>query len=415
MLLRRLSVLLLKIDNYYKQQIIMKKYFIGITTLALSVLFAQGAYAQEITGAITLTFDDANKSQLEYVYPIMAASGHPGVMYVATALTYENDDYYVSWEDLQLLESVGWEVGSHSVTHAELPEVPVTEMHYQVFQSLNDLFNHSIFAVESFATPYGAYDPTTLAAIARSYDSHRGFHEVGYNAWPYNKYYLHVKQITNQTTLAEVETWVDEALQNDYWLIIAFHEVLPTVESDDAYSWTVADFQSLIDYLDTRGVQTKTTEQVLARTNLLANGSFKNGFTDWTIRGAEGTVTIDENNMGSFPESLHSVKMIGSDSNSFLFGPMMNVSAGSEYGIRFFANTVDLTSGELGYYIDEYDVYGNWISGKWLGMANNQFVLDESYRYTPSSERVATASLQVYLTGGSTGTAYVDSIEFFRP
>lgn len=54
--------------------------------------------------------------------------------------------------------------------------------------------------------------------------------------------------------------------------------------------------------------------------------------------------------------------------------------------------------------------------GKWLGQTGvgaDGFVIDESYLYTPSSATVNSASLQIYLIAGSTGHAYVDSVELF--
>jgi hypothetical protein len=60
--------------------------------------------------------------------------------------------------------------------------------------------------------------------------------------------------------------------------------------------------------------------------------------------------------------------------------------------------------------VDEYDALGNWISGKWLGMAQNGTTGTLSYAYTPSSASVMSVSIQTYLDLNPSGTAYVDEI-----
>lgn len=398
----------------------MFKYQFSVVGIVAAMLLCVPAYtfAAGVSGAVTLTFDDANASQYRYVYPLLQAAGQKGVIYVPTGLVPQTD--YISWNNLLYLQNQGWEIGGHTVTHAELPTLSLSSVKTEVNQCSADLMSHGLNAA-NFATPFGAYSPAVIAEIAKTYDSQRGFHDLGYNAWPYNKYFLHIKYVTNKTTLAEAKTWVDEALAGNHWLIISFHEVLPVVEPDDEYTWDTSTFTSFVAYINQKGVKTKTIKEVLSRSNILSNGSFELGFgnaqnpaTQWTTDSIQN-VTIDTQNNGAYPSPKNSLRIVGSMANSHVFGSKTPVVTNQLYGIRFFANTIGLTSGELGYYIDEYDAAGNWISGKWLGQANNQFVLDESYKYQPTSSAVASAALQIYLTSGSVGTAYVDGVEFFKP
>ena len=380
--------------------------------LSLGIMFVPAFAIASVEGAVTLTFDDANESHYEYVYPILEAADQNGVLYVPTGFI-ETDDYYVTWSQLTALAKSGWEVGGHSVTHAELPTLTASRMSWEIYVCYLTLNIHQLMP-ESFATPYGAYDPAVLKEIAKSYSSHRGYHEIGYNRWPYNKYYLHNKYITNVTTLEEVVGWVDEAMANDYWLILTFHEVLPTVDPTDSYSWTIEDFQGFVDALSARNIKAKTIKEVINGDTNVYSTSFKRGLNDWWTN-APANIVPDVFSNGSYPESRASMRMIGGATVSHLFGPKIPVTSGNEYGLRFFINTQKFTAGELGFYIDEYDTAGNWISGQWKGAANNSFVIDEAYRYTPSSANVSHASIQVYMTAGSVGTAYLDNVELFLP
>src|SRR6185312_8364696 len=70
-------------------------------------------------------------------------------------------------------------------------------------------------------------------------------------------------------------------------------------------------------------------------------------------------------------------------------------------------------SGEVGFYIDEYDANGNWISGQWKAAENSSFVEDMNFTYKPTSAAVSKASLQIYTKANPGITAYVDNAQMF--
>ncbi|HVA11553.1 MAG TPA: hypothetical protein VNG32_05330, partial [Candidatus Dormibacteraeota bacterium] len=72
-----------------------------------------------------------------------------------------------------------------------------------------------------------------------------------------------------------------------------------------------------------------------------------------------------------------------------------------------------VSGGEIGFYVDEYDANGNWISGQWLKQENSVFAEDMNFTYTPSSPSVSQAALQVIATGTPGTTAYLDNAQMF--
>ena len=72
-----------------------------------------------------------------------------------------------------------------------------------------------------------------------------------------------------------------------------------------------------------------------------------------------------------------------------------------------------MSSGEVGFYIDEYDAAGNWISGQYKGGARSLGAGDISFSYTPTSANVAKSSLQIILVGNSGITGYVDDVRWY--
>lgn len=206
---------------------------------------------------------------------------------------------------------------------------------------------------------------------------------------------------------------MDEAVAQDGWLVVVFHEVLPVVDPTDDYSWETEKFQGFIDYLNALGIKAKTVQQVLSGfTNVVTNSSFESGLTGWTTDNPTKVTTV-ANSRGSYPTPLRTLRMTGSAKTAHLFGQKIPVSFGATYGFRAYTDSRNLNAGEVGFYIDEYDEAGNWNSGKWLGGFTNKNVIDKSFVYTPSWADVKTAAIQVYMTAGSKGNVFIDNIEFF--
>ena len=400
----------MKISHLITSSALVATFALAPFTMASAQVSPFVPYTPSTSGIVSITLDDANESHFTYAAPILAEAGLNATLYVPTG--FIGEPYFATWPQIQAMARQGIEMAAHTVWHTELP-LPESDVPYEIQQCRADLESKGFAGALNFASPFGAYDQNSLAQIAAAYNSHRGFHEVGANAWPYNKYYLHNSPITNQTTLAEVEGWIDDAIANDHWVILTFHEILPTVDPDDPFTWSTEQFAALMSLLKTKNIAVKTVAQALAMNeNIMPDSSFEQGL-NWSHR-PTNNVTLDAGTHGSYPTPTHAVKMTAHPTdNVYLFSPQVAVSSAQTYGIRAFVNNDNLTSGELGFYIDEYDASGNWISGQWKGMTTLDFVIDESYTYTPSSANVATMSVQVYLTAGSTGYAYLDNIEVF--
>ncbi|HSD56112.1 MAG TPA: hypothetical protein VLA92_03080, partial [Candidatus Saccharimonadales bacterium] len=89
------------------------------------------------------------------------------------------------------------------------------------------------------------------------------------------------------------------------------------------------------------------------------------------------------------------------------------VSTGSTYMIKSFLNVEHCDNGEIGYYVDEYDENGKWISGQWKANEPTSFVESINISYRPSSSAVKKARLQLYTTAGTDIEAYVDNVQWF--
>ena len=104
------------------------------------------------------------------------------------------------------------------------------------------------------------------------------------------------------------------------------------------------------------------------------------------------------------------MKLVSGTASGHLFSPKVPVTPATNYMFKAFLNVAAISSGEVGFYVDEYNSAGQWISGQFRKRENTKWVESMNFTYTPSSTSVASASLQVYVTG--TGiTAYVDNVQ----
>ena len=402
---------------------------IGVSTIS-------HAATNPAAAQISFTFDDARQSSYTNAAPILKKYGLKGTIYVTTGCVgmtstpnkchAANDVKYMTWAQVKALQNTyGWEVGSHSITHPYLASYnaaddqpkPLTQAQVvnEISGSKSALAAQGIDA-KSFASPYGDYNMFTLQTIAKYYSSHRAFAEQNNNVYPYNDQLLNNLQVQNPVTLATVKAKIDAAIANKTWLVLTLHDVLPKASTNpNQYQWASANLEAVAAYVKTKqdaGLikNVNVSEGVVSGTNLMPNGSFANGISGgWTTDSTAFTPNSASN--GSFPEPAKSLQVGISTTGAHLFSPKVAVDSTKAYVFKSFLNVLKLTKGEIGYYIDEYDAAGNWISGQYKTRETSVYLENMNFIYQPSSVKVKTASLQVYTTAGSGISAYIDNIQ----
>ncbi|MBX4197357.1 polysaccharide deacetylase family protein [Candidatus Saccharibacteria bacterium] len=151
-----------------------------------------------------------------------------------------------------------------------------------------------------------------------------------------------------------------------------------------------------------------------AQTNLVANGTFDAGISGGWTTNAPANIVADAANNGSPANPINSVRMTATTANRHLFSPKVTLVSGKTYNVSTYVNIKQLTSGEIGFYMDEYDANGNWISGKYITGARAVGANTVSFNYTPTSTNVKSASLQIILVGNSGIVAYIDNVVWLQ-
>ena len=413
---------------------------VAVGAMAAALLTPGAANAvdnSEPSALVSFTFDDGSLSSLTEAAPTLQEHGLTGTNYVVTncvgmtsvpnSCRANNDVPYMTWAQIKQLQTqYGWEIGSHGVDHqclastgddCQANKLTAAQVDAQMANSRSALAAQGITAT-AFAPPYGDYDQTVLAKVAKYYSSMRGFRDEGVNLWPLSDYLVNnVAVEEGLDTVATLKAKVDEAIAAKTWVVFTFHDIVPAPSTDpDDYQFGSAELDELAAYVETKVTagQVKNVNVskglVTGTPNKMPNASFNSGIGEGWRTDAPATITADANGNGSYPDPTRSVKLVSGATTSHLFSPQVAVTPGTNYLYKNFLNVAALASGEVAFYVDEYNAAGAWVSGQYRAREPSRWVEELNFAYTPSSSNVAKASLQVIVVG--TGiTAYLDNVE----
>lgn len=122
---------------------------------------------------LLITFDDGFADNTEEAAVALAEYGFPATVYVTTGTIGRSCDWLgdagrrsmVSWTQLRGLVEAGWEIGSHSVSHAELDVIPLSDARHEIERSRAVLEDGLGRTVDSFAYPHGYYRRAVREAV----------------------------------------------------------------------------------------------------------------------------------------------------------------------------------------------------------------------------------------------------------
>jgi peptidoglycan/xylan/chitin deacetylase (PgdA/CDA1 family) len=360
---------------------------------------------------VSFTFDDGYKTNLTKAAPALAAYGYTGTAYVTSSFVGKTG--YMTWANVQNLQNqFGWEIGGHSVSHPLSTTLTADQLRSEIVTNKQDLVSRGLNA-RSFATPFGDYNNNVLAEIARSYESHRPFHDRAFNNYPYSDYRIQVQQVQVGVGMSTIKGYVDDAVASGRWLVLVFHNVKDTPSRNvNNYEYATKDLRTIAAYVKSKNLPVvRVSEGIVRGANLLGNGNFTTGIAGgWSTDSA--AITADNTNMGVFPESQNSAKLTSHPTqNSHLFSPVVNIDATKQYVFKTYLNVAAISANELGYYIDEYDAAGNWISGQYKLGERSVYVSKRNVAYVPTSTAVASVRFQVIVPAASGVVAYIDGVE----
>ena len=147
---------------------------------------------------IILTFDDGGETVYTDALPIMQPYGFTGTDYIV--YNYIGAGLFMDRDQIRGLHEAGWEIGSHSVSHIELPTRPGKQMD-EIVSSRWRLESYLDMPIRSFAYPFGAYDKDSLYFVHYAgYIAAMGLGDESVQGKE-NLFYLYRQSITAETSL----------------------------------------------------------------------------------------------------------------------------------------------------------------------------------------------------------------------
>lgn len=365
---------------------------------------------------VTFTFDDGTRHLYTLAAPLFSAKNLKAVIYGETYYLTSGEDWVMTWDELKdLRDRLGWEIGSHTVTHPNLTTLSAAALEKELADSKKTFLDHGIVAT-AFSSPYGEYNNKVLKAIAKHYSSHRAAWG-GPNIWPdnYNDYELWTMEVKHTTPPEEVMGWIDEAIANNQWLVLLLHDVV--VGTPVEYEYNQADLEKIVNYTASRPINVVTMQEGLnpaSGQNLVPNGSFEtlsgNFASDWT-RSASTGITIDTSKKGNFPNPKNSLKIVGAAKQREAVTGFISVPDNIQYLAKMYHDATAFTSGGWSIWVDEYDASNTLLGGQWLGGGYEAFLGVKYYPYAKSTGSVSKIKIKIYTEPGSKLTLFTDSVE----
>lgn len=116
----------------------------------------------------SVTFDDGYADAYTEALPVLRRLGVPATVFIIVARV--NEPGFMRWEQLRVLRSGGWEVASHTVSHAELTDLSPAGLERELAEAKKTLMEQLNTPVPCLAYPFGRHDMRVRRAAAMFYD-----------------------------------------------------------------------------------------------------------------------------------------------------------------------------------------------------------------------------------------------------
>ncbi|HET8847985.1 MAG TPA: polysaccharide deacetylase family protein, partial [Nitrososphaeraceae archaeon] len=119
---------------------------------------------------VIFIFSDGLKSQFANAKPILDKYGFKGTFDVVCNYV-DTKNGYMDWDEIKVLHNEGHDIGSHSMTHVRLTDLPKESIEYEVGESKKCLDDYGITPT-SFEYPFstGSEDKDIVDIVAKHYE-----------------------------------------------------------------------------------------------------------------------------------------------------------------------------------------------------------------------------------------------------
>jgi peptidoglycan/xylan/chitin deacetylase (PgdA/CDA1 family) len=143
-----------------------------------------------------ITFDDGHADVYQHAYPILEQYGFSAAMYVVA--NRAGVPGFLSVDEMKQLTHSGWEIGSHTMSHADLAELNDQDLEAELTDARQLLEASLGVAINSLAYPFGSFSPDAArAAVGAGYTNAMGI-GVSNNQSMANRFYFNRREVHGQ-------------------------------------------------------------------------------------------------------------------------------------------------------------------------------------------------------------------------
>ncbi len=179
--------------------------------------------------SVVITFDDGFHDCVDYAVPLLRAHGFAAVFYLVTELVGKTSRWLIQergielplmdWQAARQLEQMGFQCGSHTLSHPHLAELDRERCRIELVESrrcLEDKLGHT---VKHFAYPHGSMDEHVRALVAESGYASACSSRIGLSPPGDDLLALHRIPIEGQETLLDFACRLRTGQTFQAWLI----------------------------------------------------------------------------------------------------------------------------------------------------------------------------------------------------
>ncbi|MGZ4519160.1 MAG: polysaccharide deacetylase family protein [Mycobacteriaceae bacterium] len=244
----------------------------GQTTFHFGGLALAPEPSQWPNGVVSFTFDDGYMSHYTQAKPYLDKYGYAATEFLICEGVYNNATYpsYMNMQQCQTLENQSdWEVSTHAYTFAN---------HSASYTGISDaaaladmakardwIRANGFRGADIFAYPLGNFNANTVQNVRAIFSCGRSISQFGgfvdETFPPADISRLRCMTLGSANTLASAQQAVDRAFANKEWLVFCMHDIVTTATTN--LQWSIANFQALVDYVNTKTIPVRKVSDVL--------------------------------------------------------------------------------------------------------------------------------------------------------
>jgi hypothetical protein len=214
----------------------------------------------------SITFDDNWLSQYTEAYKLMSQYRLKGTIYSIPEKVGTTN--YMTLAQCKAVQNDGWDISAHS--SLDLNTLNANQCENELVSIKKWLIENGFNkGVNDFAFPLGHWDSTNLPIVQKYFRSARTIVSFGETISPGDMHRLRIRLITNTTSTATIQGWIDAAILAKSWLILCYHKLVesPTVDTEHSITY----FATEMAYINSSGIKVLPVSEVLNSIPYLLN------------------------------------------------------------------------------------------------------------------------------------------------